>query len=291
MMPMTDSDPKRRRGLFSIRLDPLRALRARSSADEALPESAIVDPPLRAEYRWRYTVAGVLLALGAPLGALLLRTTMADRSPSGELTANMFFYVYTLIGTSIVFGAAGFVAGTITDALARERDRFHELSEQDELTGLLNSRAFWERYRRAVEKAGRFHEPLSLLVIDVDHLKKINDQEGHRFGNEVLEHVARSIRTAKRNDDIAARWGGDEFVVLMPGAGSDAAARVAESLLGLVRSQPVRSNRSERNVGITVGIACAASEQSATGLFDRADMALYVGKRRGGDQYQVDTGC
>lgn len=288
---MTGKRPKRRSGLRSLRFDPIRALEPRLWADDEPLDSTAPEVRRPTEFRWRYTLVGLVLALGAPVGALLLRTALTGRSPAVELAAHSFFYLYTLIGTSIVFGAAGFVAGTITDALARERDRFHMLSEQDPLTGLLNSRAFWERYRRAMEKSGRYHEPLALMVIDVDHLKKVNDQEGHRFGNEVLEHVSRSILAAKRADDIAARWGGDEFVILMPGADTVAARRVAETLLGMVRAHPVRTSRSERNVGITIGIACAGSEQNPTGLFDRADVALYAGKRGGGNQYQIAPGC
>ena len=110
-------------------------------------------------HRLLYALIGILLALGAPAGALVLRMLAGVPSLGEELAANSFFYLYTLIGTSIVFASAGFVAGLRADMLAHQRDHFFELSERDGLTGMLNSRAFWERYRRAVEKAGRFAEP------------------------------------------------------------------------------------------------------------------------------------
>lgn len=231
-------------------------------------------------------LAGLALALGAPAGALLLRQGQGAGSPFDDLSANAFFYLYMLVGTSLVFGAAGFVAGMIADSLAQERDRFHELSEHDELTGLLNARAFWDRYRRAVDKTARFQEPLALLIIDVDQLKVFNDQEGHRFGDKVLQHVGRAVGKAKRADDVAARWGGDEFGILMRGAPSSAAVRVGEALLGQMRQEPVRTSRTERVVGITIGIA-TTERASAEGLFDRADRALYAGKRGGGNQLSV----
>lgn len=230
---------------------------------------------------------GLLLALGAPAGALLLRLILGSPGVLSELSSNRFFYLYTLIGTSIVFGASGFIAGLRADNLARVRDHFHDLSEHDELTGLLNSRAFWDRYRRAVEKANRYHEPLSLIFVDVDHLKDLNDRAGHRFGNLTLLHVSEAILASKRAEDVAARWGGDEFGVLMSGANADAAIRVAADILKTVSDAPVRTSRDERTVSVTIGIASTAGGTNADGLFDRADQALYLGKARGGNRYQV----
>lgn len=239
-------------------------------------------------YAWlRYTAMGLFLALGAPAGALLLRMAQGSSGVLSELSAYRFFYLYTLIGTSIVFGASGFIAGLRADILARDRDHFHDLSEHDDLTGLLNSRAFWDRYRRAVEKANRYSEPLSLIFIDVDHLKDLNDRAGHRFGNRALLHVSEAILASKRGEDVAARWGGDEFGILMCGADADAASRVAADLLKKVSDAPVRTSSDERTVTVTIGIASAAAGINADGLFDRADQALFLGKARGGNRYQV----
>ena len=239
---------------------------------------------LRTRFRVLFTALGMLLALGAPLGAFVLRL-LDGHTLSRDLNDHLFFYVYMLVGTEIIFGAGGYVAGARADQLALERDRFLSLSEHDDLTGLFNSRAFWERYRRAVDRSTRFSAPLSLLMIDIDHLKEINDQGGHRFGNMALTHVSQAITRAKRVDDVAARWGGDEFVVLMPGATMDAAIRLAEATLASVRERPVSSSRDERAITVTIGVASRRPDEPADRLFDRADQALYQAKHAGGNRY------
>src|SRR5215470_11757807 len=165
----------------------------------------------------RYTLGGALLGLGAPAGALLIRV-FGGETMAAELRAHSFFYVYQLIGTCFVFSVVGFLAGRRADRFRRGRDLYRELSEHDPLTHLANTRAFWGRYDRAVEHARRFGEPLSLLLLDIDGLKAINDELGHAFGSAALEHVGRILEGTKRAEDTAARWGGDEFAVLMLGA-------------------------------------------------------------------------
>src|SRR5438045_2457359 len=171
--------------------------------------------------RWAYALAGAILGLGAPAGGFLLRLLFNERvarAPLADLRLNGYFYLYQLVGTCAVFSIVGFFAGRRTEHFQRSEQFYHQLSEHDELTGLFNSRAFRSRYRRATERARRHGEPLSLLLIDVDHLKMINDRFGHAAGSQALRQVGRALQTAKREDDLAARWGGDEFAVVMEGA-------------------------------------------------------------------------
>src|SRR4051812_48286438 len=162
-----------------------------------------------------YAAVGVLLGIGAPAGALVLRV-LTGSAAADDLRRFGFFYLYELVGTCLVFGAAGFAAGRRADLLRSGRDRFRELSERDALTGLLNVRTFRRHYERAAEHAASHAEPLALLVLDVDGLKEINDSHGHSFGSAVLLHTARVLEQRKRVSDVAARWGGDEFALLMP---------------------------------------------------------------------------
>lgn len=235
-------------------------------------------------YRLRYTVLGLLLATGAPTGALLIRQ-FSGVDPAVDLVENAFFYLYDFIVTAIVFAVGGYVAGRRADTLERDRNWFLALAEHDELTQLLNSRAFWDRYRRAVERVARTGEPLSMLMIDLDHLKILNDEEGHAFGNAALQAVSRVITSVKRAEDHASRWGGDEFVLLMPGADEQAAARVAESILEAVTSQPVFAGPHRRYITVTVGVATEIGA-SAERLFECADAALLAGKRAGRNRVQ-----
>ena len=193
--------------------------------------------------RLLYAAAGAVLGVGAPAGALILRVLSGANAPD-DLRRFGFFYLYELVGTCLVFAAAGFAAGRRADLLRRGRDRFQELSEKDALTGLLNVETFRRHYERAAAHAAtatRAHgEPLALLVMDVDGLKEINDSDGHSVGSAVLLHAARALEQSKRISDVAARWGGDEFALLMPGAGAEAASRLSEQILERVRQEPVR---------------------------------------------------
>lgn len=234
----------------------------------------------------RFAVLGAVLGLGAPAGALLLRV-LAGAAPAAELREHAFFYLYGLIGTCLVFAAAGFITGRRADRLRRGRDRYQQLSEIDSLTLLANAETFRRHYTRSVEHAARSGEPLSLLMIDVDQLKALNDELGHSFGSAVLRHVAGVLDELKRAGDLAARWGGDEFTLLMPGADTDTARLRAESILERLRAQPLRAGGRERTVSATIGVA-TANGSAEEDLFEVADRALYAGKRAGRGQVRSE---
>jgi diguanylate cyclase (GGDEF)-like protein len=229
-------------------------------------------------HAFRYTLGGALLGLGAPAGALLIRV-LGGATPAAELRAHAFFYIYELVGTCLVFSTVGFLAGRRADRFRKGRDLYRELSEHDPLTNLVNARAFWSRYERAVEHAERFREPLSLLLLDIDGLKAINDELGHAFGSAALRHVGRVLQESKRAEDTAARWGGDEFGILMVGAGREAARRQSEAIRERLGREPVRVEGRERPVAVTIGAATAEGGEPAD-LFEAADRALYEGKKR-----------
>jgi len=233
---------------------------------------------------WRYTLGGIVLGIGAPAGALLLRMAAGARDPAADLRSNAFFYLYELIGTCAVFGAAGLAAGLRAERLRRGRDHFQELSKRDPLTGLANAQAFQDHYRRCLDRAVRFGEPVSLLLLDVDKLKSLNDRFGHSCGSAALVHVARALADCKRADDVAARWGGDEFTLLMPGADAAAARRQAQAILERLGGAPLEHGGLSHAVTVTIGAASLTAESTAGDLFDRADAALYAGKRAGGGQ-------
>jgi diguanylate cyclase (GGDEF)-like protein len=147
----------------------------------------------------------------------------------------------------------GFAAGRLAEQLRRARDRYREISESDSLTRLANADTFRRHYSRSVEHSARSGEPLSLLILDVDQLKGVNDELGHSFGSAALRHVGGVLEELKRAGDLAARWGGDEFTLLMPGAEADTAWRRAESVLERLRAQPVRVDGRERTISATMG--------------------------------------
>jgi diguanylate cyclase (GGDEF)-like protein len=227
-----------------------------------------------------YSTAGAVLALGAPLGLLLLQSVRARRLSGDwlvqELAERTAEYVYVAVGTLIAFTVFGFVLG-------REGDALREQARTDPLTGLLNRRAFTERLHDEVARAARYGTPLSLLLLDLDGLKGLNDRAGHHAGDAALRTLARCLHSGSRSADLGARWGGDEFVVLAPETRQAEALELADRIRASVAASPI---------GITVSIGVATAEPvgaaAAAALESAADAAVYVAKRRGGNQV---VGC
>jgi diguanylate cyclase (GGDEF)-like protein len=232
----------------------------------------------------RFAGIGAILGLGGPGGALLLRV-LAGARVFAELRDHSFYYLYSLLGTCIAFAAAGYLAGRRADRLRSGRDQYRRLSELDSLTRLANAQTFRRHYVRSLQHAARSSEPLSLLMIDVDGLKSLNDELGHSFGSAVLLHVARVLEECTRVGDLAARWGGDEFTLLMPGTDAATATRRAQDILRQLGARPVRADGRERTITATIGVA--TSRGAGDDLFEVADRALYAGKRAGRGQVRA----
>jgi diguanylate cyclase (GGDEF)-like protein len=159
--------------------------------------------------------------------------------------------------------------------------QLRELSVTDELTGVANRRLLLDRLGRDVERARRNQKPLSVLMVDLDHFKRVNDQHGHLKGDEVLSAVASALGEGLRRLDTVARYGGEEFVVLLPDSPKAQALLIAEKLrLGIKERLP-------GGVSITLSIGVASHPEDADReelLLDAADRALFVAKRQGRDR-------
>ena len=170
-----------------------------------------------------------------------------------------------------------------TIALQQETEaRLLELTIRDSLTGLFNRSHFFELAQVEFDRADRYMNDLSVIMIDVDRFKYINDHYGHLNGDLVLETVARLARECLRSIDIMGRYGGDEFVALLPQTTIKGAFQAAERLRVRIAGTPVATQGQIINVTASLGVAlydvqCATLEQ----LFDRADQMLYQSKRSG----------
>lgn len=245
---------------------------------------------MRSTPQLTYPIIGAFLGAGAPVGSFVLRCLVfpsVREQPFADLRTNAFFYLYDLLATSLVFTIAGFVAGRRAHHLRRSEAFYLELAEHDSLTGLHNDRAFADRYRRALGRAITAQQPLALILIDVDQLKAINDAFGHPAGSDALVHVARALRHSKRSADIAARWGGDEFAILLEGADEAAALRVAEGLIAYLRTTPLILERTTIPVSVTIGICSAAHPSASADLFAAADRALLAGNAHGRNTIEI----
>jgi diguanylate cyclase (GGDEF)-like protein len=193
----------------------------------------------------------------------------------------------TVAGLAIILLIAG---------LARQRTRLTLLNGElarlaavDPLTGLRNRRSIEEFLHDALSAARRHEHSLSLLVVDVDHFKTFNDRLGHRTGDAVLAHTARVLEGALRAEDAIGRWGGEEFLVVLPGTDEEGAVRATERLrVALAADQPAEAAEHGLPVTVTIGVA-EWQQEDMNELISRADGALYGGKAAGRDMAKVST--
>lgn len=156
------------------------------------------------------------------------------------------------------------------------------LSETDELTGLYNMRGFYLIMERAFAQAVRYLRPLSVLMIDSDNLKAVNDEHGHDAGNELLRLVAAGIKSQLRSTDVLARYGGDEFVVLLPDTGTDGTRDVAARIRDSIAGRPLELRAKSVPITVSIGLASYPDDgHSMDTIMQRADEAMYRAKAEG----------
>jgi diguanylate cyclase (GGDEF)-like protein len=173
--------------------------------------------------------------------------------------------------------------------VALENARLHGMVERqaliDGLTGLANRRASSDALHTETARAARLETPLSVVLADVDGFKDVNDEYGHAVGDEVLRAFADVLRETLRDSDVAGRWGGEEFLLLLPGAGEDGAAQLAERVRAGLAERPIPGARGLR-VTASFGVAEYIPESSSEQLVAAADGALYRAKRAGKDRVE-----
>jgi len=171
------------------------------------------------------------------------------------------------------------------EALLESERNFRELSITDELTGLFNARYFFKKLRSELDLADRYSKPLSLILMDIDDFKKYNDTYGHLEGDKVLAQISQSIRSCMRATDSAYRYGGEEFVLILPETQGSGAANVAERIRKSFKSNQFfpTSDKPVHNT-ISLGVTEYVPEEDKAAFVKRADMNMYTAKRQGKDQ-------
>jgi diguanylate cyclase (GGDEF)-like protein len=175
-----------------------------------------------------------------------------------------------------------FVLAGQTLSFRYERDIAHKLAEHDPLTGVLNRRAILARLRAEFAKARQSGDSLSLLFLDLDHFKHVNDSYGHRAGDQCLRAVIAPIASELRQGDALGRYGGEEFLIVLPGAGTANAEGVAERIRKRVEELPMLVSGVRVGLTMSIGVATLdADVMTSDDLIERADAALYLSKTGG----------
>ncbi len=244
-----------------------------------------------------YPAIGVLLSMALVVGLLLLQAWVAGVGHraaipgrlADELRRQPLVYAYLLAATLAITTVLGWVVG-------RKEDLLEALSVTDPLTGLANRRRLLAAFADELNRSARYGTPLALLLIDLDRLKEINDRSGHAQGDRALQVVAESLRRSCRATDLAARTGGDEFLVLAVNTSADEALALAHRVCATVRRLGVTGSDKEKTVpqaALTVSIGVADLDDitlpTFVSLHAAADAALYAAKAAGRDRALAAT--
>ena len=175
-------------------------------------------------------------------------------------------------------------------ALLASEKNYRHLSITDDLTGLFNQRHFFNRLKAELDRAHRYSKTLSLILMDVDDFKIFNDTHGHLEGDKVLHEIGHIINTYIRSSDTAFRYGGEEFVVIMPETNGNSASTVAERIRKGFKKHPFKTQSSmTEHLTFSLGIAEYTSGEDSDKLVKRADSNMYTAKKMGKDQFHYST--
>lgn len=172
----------------------------------------------------------------------------------------------------------------------RKLAQLAQLATRDYLTGLLNRRGFKEMAHQIAILAARNLSPISLLMIDVDHFKELNDRFGHKMGDRVLGIVSDAMISSLRSSDLLCRWGGDEFIILLPATEPEDAVQVAEKLMAFIRETQPGPVEITLSIGIAGGPFTTDCEKDLEKLIEDADAALYMAKEQGRNRCVLKPG-
>lgn len=222
-------------------------------------------------YRWQIISAGALIVLQGMLITALVLSLRARRRAMGELASERSSLEDRILQRTL--------------ELLQANRKLQELATTDPLTGIANRRKMTEQIAQELERARRFHHPLALLMVDIDHFKRINDTYGHEVGDQAIVQTAALLTANLRAVDMVARFGGEEFVLLMPETPIAVAMHVAERLREQAAGLRVPTESGgEVELTISIGVAAAdphGAPDSPSSLLVRSDKALYRAKKEG----------
>lgn len=232
-----------------------------------------------------YIWFGILWGLPIPLASILLQVPFIESQQAGNIATTILLspIQWGALAHPFIFGILFGILGSVRQHKDEEvRKLINELrlmSIVDPLTGLSNRRYFTHQFEDELARIQRKNSPLALIFLDLDHFKIVNDTHGHRIGDEILKLTASHLQSSCRPYDIPARWGGEEFIILLPGSNEQMAYLFAER----IRQNFTRKLSSTAPLTVTVSIGVTEYQPGDTleMFIDRADKALYHAKASG----------
>ena len=229
------------------------------------------------------TRRGLQLSVLVYLGFVVVYGPTAVTVLLGRASDPSALVAHTMTVSYLVLVPLTWALASRLERLVTERARADVLAEQattDPLTGIANRRLLEDELERMIAQAHRYGLPLSIVLMDLDHFKAVNDEHGHDTGDRVLVETVERIKTLVRDADLLARWGGEEFLLLAPHTDHEAACALAERCRAAIGRSPMEVGE----VTASFGVATLDAADDARALFRRADLALYTAKQEGRDR-------
>ena len=225
----------------------------------------------------RHAIAALAFLLLAYLGLDLATQLIPVRYPlsPGVTTALRWLSI------SVVFVMFGYTGRYYIERVAEAEARLREMATTDAMSGLWNRRHFLVLAQGQVEQARRLGHPLAVVMADIDHFKRVNDEHGHDAGDRVIQHVAAQLRAQLRGSDLIGRWGGEEFILLLPGCDAHGAAQLCERMRQHIAGAPCDIGTRAIPVTISIGVMPLPVNVPFEQAVQQADAALYRAKGAG----------
>lgn len=246
---------------------------------------------------WVFTLIGFKFLEALILNTLIVASHIALISIYQTLTYEEVVIHFFVVSASFTMGLVG---GYIMEFYARSnfenqldiiemQEELKDKANHDYLTNLYNRRYFYEIAQNIIKIAKRENKPLSVIMIDIDNFKFINDTYGHTTGDEVIKLMASILKKQTRDSDISSRYGGEEFVILLPSTDIEGATRTAETLRAVVESENVKIN-ADKYIKFTISLGVSSlndEDKLISEILDRADQSLYYAKKSGKNRVET----
>lgn len=226
---------------------------------------------------WLFTAAVTVISVIASEAALLLVFLVAGDAAFSKTNS---FYTAIIVPVLVAVPIC-YLTARMAWQLNTAHAKLKELAHTDELTGLTNRRSFFQSAETILQEASVARQPLSLLVIDADYFKQLNDTYGHATGDAALQFITEKLNASVRKTDFVCRLGGEEFAVLLPGLTEAEAELLGKRMLDKISSQPMFWDDKIIEMSVSCGVADTTVSYEMTALFKAADDALYAAKTSG----------